>query len=249
MNRLLDEIISHKKHEIEQMVVDGKRARRIHKLRDCFKNDINIIAEIKESSPSAGLIRKINLDEIVPIYKKYASAISVLTDEKFFSGSFERLKNVCDMVDMPVLCKDFIIDKIQIDKAYSCGADVVLLIVRILGYDKLKALYEYTKELGMDAIVEIHNIDEAEMAKELHCDIVGVNSRDLDTLDISLDRALSILKMLDKSVLKIAESGIRTKDDIEYLKGYCNGFLIGEHLLKGDIEKNLKNMTGTFHDG
>ncbi len=233
MNKVLENILSYKKEYIKTIEVKGERNRKIHRLENNIKDGkINIIAEIKSSSPSAGFINNIDLNEILPVYTQYASAISVLTDEKFFGGSFERLKAVADKTSLPILCKDFIIDKLQIDKAYVCGADMILLIVRILNDEKLEKLYGYAKNLGLDVLMEVHTIEEAERIKKIGPKITGVNSRDLDTLTISLKRAKKILKSIDFSTLKIAESGIKTKEDIAYLKESCNAFLIGETLIK-----------------
>ncbi len=244
MNSLLEKIISNKKDEIGSMFIDKKRNRKIHHLKNHIKdNFVNIIAEIKSSSPSAGLIREINLDEILPVYEKYASAISVLTDERFFGGSFERLCEVAERVELPVLCKDFIIDKKQIDMAYSYGADIVLLIVRILSDETLGELYQYAKNFGLDVLVELHSIEDMQRIISFSPDIVGVNARDLDTLEISLKRAKTILNSINFETLKIAESGIKTKQNIEYLRDDCDAFLIGEVLLK-----ESKNMERKFID-
>ena len=240
---LLDEILKNKKEEIKNISIKETRDRKLHHLSDYFNGDINIIAEIKGSSPSAGFLGEIDLKEILDAYLKYAKAISVLTDEKFFSGSFERLSEVCSRVDIPVLCKDFIIDKVQIKKAYVCGADIVLLIVRILDDKKLNELYNYAKELGLDLLVEVHSLEELERIRRMSPAIVGVNARDLDTLGISLERAKNILDSIDFKTIKIAESGIRTKEDIDYLKTSCDGFLIGEALMK-----NLSNLEAEFLD-
>ncbi len=242
MNKVLEDIISYKKEYIKTITVTGERNRKMHRLEDSIKDGkINIIAEIKASSPSAGFINNIDLNEILPVYMQYSSAISVLTDEKFFGGSFERLKTVADRTSLPVLCKDFIIDKVQIDKAYVCGADMILLITRILDDEKLEELYDYAKSLGLDVLVEIHTIQEVERIKGLQPKITGVNSRDLDTLSISLERAKKILKSIDFNTLKIAESGIKTKEDIAYLKESCSAFLIGETLVK-----NSNGLKETF---
>jgi len=238
---LLDEILKNKKEEIKKISIKETRDRKLRHLSDYFNDNINIIAEIKGSSPSAGFLNEINLKDILDAYLKYAKAISVLTDEKFFSGSFERLSEVCNRVNIPVLCKDFIIDKVQVDKAYACGADIVLLIVRILDDKKLNELYDYAKELGLDVLVEVHSLEELERIKRMAPAIVGVNSRDLDTLEISLERAKNILDSIDFKTVKIAESGIRTKEDIDYLRTSCNGFLIGEALIK-----NLSNLETEF---
>ncbi len=243
MDNLLSRIVEYKKSQLDTLEVYETRTRDVHKLKDYMDGDaINVIAEIKSSSPSAGRIRDINLREIVPVYKHYASAISVLTDDRFFMGSFERLKEVADMVDMPILCKDFIIDEAQINKAFACGADIILLIVRIVDKERLRVLYDYAAGLGLDVLVEIHNEDELDIALNMDSKIVGVNSRDLDTLNISLTRAVELLKIAGGNVVKIAESGIKTKEDIDFLRDYCNGFLIGERLLKGDIDNNFKAL-------
>ncbi len=235
MHGLLENIVAYKKYLVKNLEVKGERTRRIHRLKDYLNKSINIIAEIKEKSPSAGHIKRIDVRETVERYKRFASAISVLTDEKFFSGSFDRLRLVADMVDLPVLCKDFIIDKKQIDLAYVNGADIVLLIVRILDEKRLLSLFNYALSLGMDVLVEIHSSNEIPVALGLKKAIVGVNARDLDTLEVSLDRAKTLLKQIPAERIRVAESGIKTKQDIESLKPYCNAFLIGEALLKNRL--------------
>ncbi len=233
MNSLLEKILLNKRYEIRYIKANGERNRKIYHLKDYLKKDsVNIIAEIKSRSPSAGFLRNIDLDEILPVYGRYASAVSVLTDEKFFGGSFNLLKKIADAIKLPVLCKDFIINEVQIDKAYECGADIVLLIVRILNDEALNNLYRYAKKLGLDVFVEVHSLSELERVKFLMPKIVGVNSRDLDTLEISLERVGDILDSMDFETIKIAESGIKTKDDVNFLKNRCDGFLIGEALMK-----------------
>jgi len=242
VNKVLDDILSYKREYIKKIKIEGERNRKIHHLKDNIREDkINIIAEIKSSSPSAGFINDIDLNGILPVYNQYASAISVLTDEKFFGGSFERLKAVADRTNLPVLCKDFVIDEVQIDKAYVCGADMILLIVRILEDEKLEKLYAYAKNLKLDVLMELHTAQEVERIKRLQPKIIGVNSRDLNTLSISLERAKKILQSIDFNTLKIAESGIKTKEDISYLKNDCNAFLIGETLIK-----NYNGLEETF---
>ncbi len=232
---LLEEIVLAKKEEIRFLDVDGKRSRSIYSFKKNLSRDnINIIAEIKERSPSAGFIRSVKLEDVVSQYRRFAKAISVLTDKRFFGGSFDRLQRVASMVNMPVLCKDFIIDRVQIDKAFLSGADMVLLIVRILDKDRLKNLYEYAVSLGLEVLVEVHEWDELEVALELGCDIIGVNSRDLDTLEISLERAKTLLQAIGNRAVRVAESGIKTREDIRFLRDSCEAFLIGEALLKGE---------------
>ncbi len=241
---ILEVILKHKVKEIETLKINEKRTRPVRHLNNYFKpHEINIIAEIKLSSPSAGFIKDINVKHAISIYSRYSKGISVLTDKKFFGGGFEFLEEISGITHLPVLCKDFIIDEKQIDKAFACGADIILLIVRILDDKKLKVLYNYAKNKGLDVLVEIHSFEELERIKQLKPSIVGVNSRDLDTLQISLERAKKILKSIDFNCIKIAESGIKNKDNIEYLMDACNGFLIGEALLKSEnIEEKFLEL-------
>ncbi len=241
---LLDEILKEKRAEVEKIKVNGERGKGLKRIKNSFKNgEVNIIAEIKQSSPSAGFLREIEVDSVLDVYNRYAKGISVLTDKKFFGGSFELLKRVAKETELPVLCKEFIIDKKQIDMAYISDADIVLLIAKILDDELLKELYDYASNLGLDVLVEVHSKEELKRVEDLKPAILGVNSRNLDTLEISLERAKDILKSADFECLKIAESGIKTKADIEFLKGSCDGFLIGETLLKsGDIEAKFREL-------
>ncbi len=240
---LLDEILKEKQAEVEKLKVNGERKKGFKRIRNSFKNgETNIIAEIKQVSPSAGFIRRIDLDSVLDVYNRYAKGISVLTDSKFFGGSFEFLKKVTERTELPVLCKEFIIDKRQIDMAYVCGADMVLLITRILDEEVFEELYRYALGLGLDVLVEVHTDKGLERAKRVEPDILGVNSRDLDTLEISLERAKGILESVDFECVRIAESGIRIRKDVKFLKDVCDGFLVGEALLKGDIEEKFKEL-------
>ena len=241
---LLDEILKEKRLEVKGLKVSGERKRGFYRLENSFKEgEVNIIAEIKQSSPSAGFIKEIDVNGVLDVYDRYAKGVSVLTDSKFFGGSFELLRSVAKRTELPVLCKEFIIDKKQIDKAYVFGADIVLLIVRILDDALLEELYVYASYLGLDVIVEVHSKEELGRVKGLKPAILGVNSRDLDTLEISLERAKDILESVDFECLRIAESGIRTRADVEFLRDSCDGFLIGEALLRSDnIEEKFKEL-------
>ncbi len=241
---LLDEILKEKRLEVKKLKVSGERKRGFHRLKDSFKKgEVNIVAEIKQSSPSAGFISEIDLDCVLDVYNRYAKGISVLTDRKFFGGSFELLQSVAERTELPVLCKEFIIDKRQIDMAYVSGADIVLLIARILDGSQLDELYGYASDLGLDVLVEVHSMEELKKVKGLKPAILGVNSRDLDTLEISLERAKGILDSVDFECLRIAESGIKTREDVEFLKSSCDGFLIGETILKsGNIEAKFREL-------
>ena len=208
-----------------------------------------IIAEVKKASPSAGRIREVDPAEQARIYESAgATAVSVLTDREFFSGSLEDLKAVREAVDLPLLRKDFIIDEVQILEARAYGADTLLLIVRILDPKRLKDLINFSLELGMPPLVEVFSLEEAEVALEAGAQIVGINNRDLDTLrtDVNLTKELApkIKEMGARFV--IAESGIETREQIEELMNYgVDAFLIGTSLMKSeDPYRKLKELLG-----
>ena len=241
--RLLEQIVQYKKEQINHITINKKRNRPIFSLKDFFKSDkVNIIAEVKLQSPSFGAF-KIDPFYVANIYQKYAKGISVLTDDGFFGGGFELLEKL-SKINLPILAKDFFIDKKLIDKAFVCGADIILLIVRILDDEKLLELYDYAIQLGLDVLVEVHSLDELEKIKPLKPAVVGINSRDLDSLSISLKKAKNILKNVDFECIKIAESGIKTKKDIEFFGTSADGFLIGEALLEGDVEEKFREFLG-----
>jgi indole-3-glycerol phosphate synthase len=194
-----------------------------------------IIAEIKRASPSAGMIRNdFNPLEIALEYRDAgAAAISVITEKDHFHGGLEILFDVRRGVDIPLLRKDFIIDEVQIPEARAAGADAVLLIAALLDEDMLQSLRTDVEKLGMDALVEVHNEEELRKALDAGASMIGVNNRDLRTFDVSLDVSLRLGKMLPPGVTAVAESGIRTAEDIRRLSdaGF-QGFLVGEHLMR-----------------
>jgi indole-3-glycerol phosphate synthase len=205
-----------------------------------LKEGINIIAELKRRSPSAGDIGEID-DRRIAIYSQYATAISILTDATYFGGSFDLLAEVADKTKLPILCKDFFIDESQIDLAWSKGADMILLIARILEEDRMRRLYDYAQNLGLNCLVEVHEAKELKIISHLHARIVGVNARDLDALTIDLDRAKEIISLVEAPV-RVAESGIKTRVDIEGFNN-ANCFLIGETLMRSnDLESTFQEL-------
>lgn len=211
-----------------------------HSLTERLKNNskTHIIAEIKKASPSAGLLRENYCP--VDIAREYeengAAAISVLTEPRYFMGSNEHLRAVREAVKLPLLRKDFIFDPYQIYESAAHGADVVLLIVAVLKEDKLRALYEKSTECGLEVIVEVHTEKELDMALELEKAIIGVNNRNLKTLETDLHVAMSLAGSIPRERLSIAESGIKNRADIEMLMeaGY-NAFLVGEVLMTAAV--------------
>ncbi len=176
--------------------------------------DLSVIAEIKRRSPSKGELRcDIDVAQVARSYAaNHASAISVLTDETFFGGSHDDLVSARDSVNLPVLQKDFIIDPYQLHEARSIGADAVLLIVRILGRQRLGELLGIAAELTLDALVEVHTAEELAQALEAGAGIIGVNNRNLDTFDVSLQTAVDLRPLIPPGCIAVAESGIVDRD-------------------------------------
>ncbi len=242
----LDDVISHKKEKIKNLknssffTKDTLNGTPSPLDPDSFIDEegINIIAEIKKKSPSAGDIKQVDVKEQARIYEEAgAFAISVLTDGRYFGGSLEDLKDVKVTVCIPVLRKDFIIDETQIYESRIYGADLVLLIVRILEKEKLKDLIDLSKELGMTPLVEIFSESEAEIALNAGAEYIGINNRDLDTLKIDLSLSERLIPELKKLGVKriVVESGIEKTDDIKrFYKMGANIFLIGTSLMKSE---------------
>lgn len=207
----------------------------------------NIIAEIKRASPSKGVIN--DTIDVVDVAKKYkaggAAAISALTETEYFKGSLDDLRDVRAAVDLPTLRKDFIIDEFQIYESAAFGADAILLIVAALTDDELDRFLRVARcELKMDVVVEVHTAEELSRAKNFGADIIGVNNRDLHSLEVSLRTSRELIKFRPPDALMIAESGITTRREIDELRalGY-DGFLIGESLMRADdIESELKRL-------
>ncbi len=194
-----------------------------------------IITEIKKASPSAGVIREdFKPGLIARSYEKAgAAALSVLTDKPFFQGSLEDLTVARNATALPVLRKDFTLDRYHVLQASSSGADCVLLIAAVLTVSELKELHDTAKELGLDVLVEVHNHHELERALLIDPDLIGVNNRNLKTLKVSLQTSLELATKIPDPILRISESGIHSADDIKRLTdaGY-QGFLIGECLMR-----------------
>ena len=210
-----------------------------------FKSSISnkdeaIIAEIKKASPSAGVISKnFNPIEKAKEYEFFgAAALSILTEEDFFLGSNDYLKAVKRITSLPILRKDFIIDEYQIYESKLIGADCILLIASILSDQQIEEFVKITKKLELDYLIEIH--DEKELKRvELYKDaLIGVNNRDLNTFEVDLDNSIRMKNLFKEKNIFIAESGIKSIDDINYLKLHnINVFLIGESLMRGNFFK------------
>ena len=205
-------------------------------------NKISLIAEIKKASPSAGvIIDDYNPIEIAKIYdNNKATCLSILTEEDFFLGSLSDISKVKEKINLPVLCKDFFIDKFQVPLAKSYGADAILIILAGVSDDLANELYEEAMRLNMSIIVEVHTIEEAKKALNFKEALIGINNRNLKTLKTDLNTTYDIYNVLSNhSSPLISESGIKTKEELLSLenKTEIKTFLIGESLLK-NLNKN-----------
>jgi indole-3-glycerol phosphate synthase len=247
VNDILNEIVENKKKEVEQL----KRQRPLSYLqkriarqrpplnfsRALAGNKTKIIAEVKKASPSKGDLNP-NLDhvEIARIYEKGgAAAISVLTESRYFKGSIDYLAQIKKAVNIPLLRKDFIFDPYQIYEARAYGADAVLLIVAITEQGLLSGLIKLARNLDLDCLVEVHNVEELERAIDSKAKIVGINNRNLKTFNVDIDTTKHLLPLIQQDTITISESGIRSGDDIKKLnKWKVNAALIGESLVTAD---------------
>ncbi len=206
------------------------------------KNKSSIIAEIKKASPSAGvIIDDYNPVEIAKIYNdNNVTCLSVLTEEDFFLGNLIHVSKIKDKIKLPILCKDFFIDKFQVPLAKSYGADAILIILAGVSDDLANELYEEALKFNMSVIVEVHTVEEAKKALNFKEALIGINNRNLKTLKTDINTTYDIHNVLiDHKGPLISESGIKTKDELLGLKNKTsiNTFLIGESLLK-NLEKN-----------
>lgn len=195
---------------------------------------VNVIAEHKRRSPSRGAIREdLEPADVARAYERAgAAALSVLTDEPFFGGRIEHLVAARTATGLPVLRKDFVVDPWQVWEARAASADAVLLIVAAVGDDELKTLLETAGAAGLDALVEVHDRSELDRARGAGARIVGVNSRNLKTMEVSLKTAISLSSAIPGDVVKVAESGIRTGEDVRRLRAAgFDALLIGERLM------------------
>ncbi len=254
---ILDKIHAYKLNE----VAENKRLVSIESLKERCKdvpeavksgtilkrdNRIKFIAEVKKASPSAGIIRE-NFN-YVDIAKEYevggASAISVLTDKEFFKGDLKYLSEIKETVSLPALRKDFIIDPYQIYEARAAGADLVLLIARILTKEKIDAFLTLSHELGMECLVEVHDNDELETVLETEAAIIGINNRNLDTFETNLETTLQLYHRIPEGKIVVSESGIKTRADVLVLEeAGIDAILIGETLMRSrDISQKIKEL-------
>jgi indole-3-glycerol phosphate synthase len=210
------------------------------------ENKISLIAEIKQASPSSGILRQDFVPlEIAQIYKRSkCAAISVVTEEDFFLGKTNYIEIIKKEISLPILRKDFILDEVQVLESRAVGADAVLLIMGVLGEEKLAALYKSATNLGMDVLVEVHSEKELKKALSIGVDIIGINNRNLHTFTVDVKRAQKLLPFIPTDVVKVSESGIKSLKDVLLMKGLgVNAVLVGEALMRSEsIEDKIKEL-------
>jgi len=218
-----------------------ERSRPLHSLSKSIEransaSRLAIIAEYKRRSPS-GLSSSISLHDYINIVRWRATGISILTEELYFEGSYKDLVYATSMLSIPVLMKDFIVCEKQIETAYSLGADAILLVASILSDKELEKLYEFANSLGLEVVVEVHEESDLEKALTLAPKIIGVNARNLKTLEVSIEKAARVLEKVPKRCIRVAESGIESLRDIQLLvKSGANACLIGTTLMRNPLK-------------
>ena len=262
MANILDTIIATKFEEIQE----SQKIKSLNQLKDevksasqprgfvkaieaqLLKNKAAVIAEIKKASPSKGVIREnFNPREIAISYEKGgATCLSVLTDQKYFQGHTNYLKEARAACSLPVLRKDFMVDPYQIYEARMMGADCILLIVAALSFDLMKELEAMAHALDMDVLVEVHNQAELDLALQLKTPLLGINNRNLKTFEVSLQTTFDLIKNVSVDKVIVTESGILTPMDIKIMQDHhVNTFLIGEAFMReSDPGESLKTL---FH--
>jgi indole-3-glycerol phosphate synthase len=267
MTNILEKIIEDKRIEVDQrkagIGIDQLDAQIsiMPKCRNFYsavtkrnRRGINVIAEIKKASPSAGVIRE-DFDpvKIAQIYQACgADAVSVLTDEKYFQGRLEYIKQIKAAVDIPILRKDFIIDPWQVYESRAAGADAILLIAEAVNAGRLMDLLILAGELTLTALIEVHEADTLLRVRSMvgfphsKYSVIGINNRDLATMQVDINTAIRLADMIDNKRELIAESGIKTREDVRKLKSVgVNAVLIGEILCaSADIEEKFKELFG-----
>jgi len=249
---ILAQIIEQKKTElldrdpeVEKLAQESIRSRRDFRAA-LLSRPLAVIAEIKKASPSRGVISEhFDPPAIASLYERGgAAALSVLTDQKYFQGSFEHLRSARRVTRLPVLRKDFTIDEYHVLEAAAHGADAILLIAAALDVRRLRTFRELADEYGMSALVEVHDEDELREAVDSGALIIGVNNRDLRTFEVSLDVSLRLAGRMPSNVIRVAESGIQTSDHVRALqRAGFRGLLVGEHLMRsGNPEYALRKL-------
>ncbi len=264
MATILDRILATKRQEVARAkatVPEGEVRRRAAEApppRDLAaalrpKGSIRLIAEVKKASPSRGVIRP-DFDPvaIAQVYQAHAAAaLSVLTDEPYFQGRLEDLRQVRAVANIPVLRKDFIIEPYQVFEARAAGADAVLLVAECLNETTLAELYRLIRQLGMTPLVEVYQAENLARVVDLGAEVIGINNRDLRTFEVDLEHTLRLRKRVPGDRILVSESGIRTRADALRLEAAgVHAMLVGESLMRqADIGQAVDRLLGRTTDG
>ena len=245
----LPKILEQKALEVAQMPLEDiqplRQTYRLYDFLQAHPEKLQIIAEVKKASPSMG---DINLDvDILQQAKTYeangAAMISVLTDQVYFKGHLDDLRAISNQVAIPTLNKDFIIDEKQIIRARNAGASVILLIVAALPEERLKELYDYATELGLEVLVETHNREELEIAHRIGARIIGVNNRNLTTFEVDLQTSLDLAEYFQQGPVYISESAIFSGQDAQAVAPHFQGILVGTALMQAEnVAEKIKEL-------
>lgn len=258
---ILQEILKYKKEELKstkthvslpELKAKVSDAGTVRSFKDAVRreenNAIKLIAEIKKASPSKGITREnFDLPQIISVYdKKDVAAISVLTEERFFQGKLDYLKEARKRTSKPLLRKDFVIDDYQVYEARVNGADAILLIAAALERQQLIDLMSLAKELSLDSLVEVHDHKELDTVLFCSAEIIGINNRNLKTLEISLRTTFDLIKDIPEDIIVISESGINTRADVEAAESAgADAILVGTAIMKaGDIASKIDELIG-----
>ena len=245
----LPKILEQKALEVAQMPLEDiqplRQTYRLYDFLQAHPEKLQIIAEVKKASPSMG---DINLEvDILQQAKTYeangAAMISVLTDQVYFKGHLDDLRAISNQVAIPTLNKDFIIDEKQIIRARNAGASVILLIVAALPEERLKELYDYATELGLEVLVETHNREELEIAHRIGARIIGVNNRNLTTFEVDLQTSLDLAEYFQQGPVYISESAIFSGQDAQAVAPHFQGILVGTALMQAEnVAEKIKEL-------
>lgn len=258
---ILQEILRYKREELKQrknltplneLKAKLKDIETVRPFKRAIKREqnepIKLIAELKKASPSEGRIREdFNIPEIISIYdRKDVDAISILTEEHFFEGKLDYLGTARKITQKPLLRKDFIFDNYQVYETKVNGADAILLIVAVLDKSQLTDLQGLSKELSLECLVEVHNLKELDTALYSGADMIGINNRNLNTLQTSLNTTFDLMKDIPDSKIVVSESGINTRDDVKAIESIrVDAILVGTTFMKAkDIGAKIDELMG-----
>ncbi|BDQ27173.1 bifunctional indole-3-glycerol-phosphate synthase TrpC/phosphoribosylanthranilate isomerase TrpF [Helicobacter heilmannii] len=249
MHDLLKTMVEHKKKEVQALKKRYSLPAELRPSQRNFKEALqerrtSFILECKQASPSKGLIRSpFDLVKIAKVYERYATCISVLTDEKYFKGAFENLRIVAEHSTKPLLCKDFILDPFQVRLARFMGADAILLMLSVLDDESYAELATLAQSLSMAVLTEVSDQAELQRALDLNAPIVGINNRDLKTLKVDIHTTLKLAPLIAEDKILVSESGINSHAVIKQLCHKVQGFLVGSHLMaQKNLEKACKKL-------